>query len=153
MSFLSERTQPVIMADATAGTSYTVATSVFNLATYGCDSLMVVAHVAASTGNGFTMTAQAGATSSAIGGLCLVPGSTASLMTAATTVTGGKVLYLDIKNSPGQFAGIKHTGLGACTVSIVGYPYDSKVQKIPLSASLPTTSVGSYYAIVNPTTA
>lgn len=154
MSFLSERIQPVIMADATAGTSYTVANAAsVNLATYGCDSLLIVAHVAASTGTGFTMTAQGGDTTSALGGYCLVPGSTASLMTAATTVTGGKVLYLDVKNAPHKFVGVKHTGLGAVTASIIGYPYDSKSQKMPLSANLPTTAVGSYYAVVNPTTA
>lgn len=155
MSYISERTQPILMANMVAGTSYTVANSAsVNLATYQADSLFVVATILASTGTGFTMTAQGGATTSALGAYCAVPGSTATLVTCATTVTGGKVLYIDMKNVPHQYVGVKHTGLGAVSGSIVGYPYDSKLQVVPMSADLASTVSGAGpYVIVNPTTA
>jgi hypothetical protein len=154
MSFLSERTQPIVMANIIAGTSYTVANSAsVNLSDYGCDSLLVVATVSVTTGNGFTMTAQGGATTSALGGYCVTPGSTATLLTVSCTAAG-KVCYLDLKNVPHKYVGVKHTGLGALTGVIHGYPYDSKSQKISLSADLASTAVGSgYYTSVNPTTA
>ncbi len=155
MSFFSERTQPVLVANLIAGTSYTVANGAsVNLATYQADSVYFLAVITATTLTGFTMTVQGGATTSALGGYCLVPGSTATLVTLGTTVTGGKFLYADCKNVPHQYVGVKHTGLGATNGAIVAFPYDSKSQRLAISADMASTVSGTgYIAIVNPTTA
>ncbi len=154
IGFLSERTQPVVMANIVAGTSYTVANSAsVDLKAYNADSLLVVAVVSVTTGNGFTMTAQGGASTSALGGYCVAAGSTATLLTVSSTAAG-KCCYLDIKNARHQYVGVKHTGLGALTGVILGFPYDSKRQPVPLSADLNSTAVGGgYYTSVTPTTA
>jgi len=154
MPYLSEQTTPVLMANVVAGTSYTQTSAAsVNLATYQADSLLIVATVNATTLTGFTMTAQGGATTSALGGYCAVPGSTATLVTLATTAPN-KVLVMDLKNVPHQYVGVKHTGLAATNVTIMGYPYDSKLNPVPLTTDAPSTVAGTgYYQIVNPTTA
>lgn len=153
IGFLSERTQPLVLANIIAGTSYTVTSSAsVDLKAYNADSLLVVAVVGVTTGAGFTMTAQGGATTAALGGYCVAAGSTATLLTVSTTAAG-KACYIDIKNARHQYVGVKHTGQ-AITGVILGFPYDSKKQPIPLSTDLNSTAAGGgVYTSVTPTTA
>ena len=154
MSFLSERTQPVLVSNTVAGTSYTQTSgSSVDLRTYQADSIMFVAVVNATTLTGFTMTVQGGDSTTALGGYCVTPGSTTTLMTVSSTAPA-KVVYADCKNVKHRYVGVKHTGLAASNVTILGFPYDSKLQSVPLSADLSSTVVGTgWYAVVNPTTA
>ena len=154
-SFLSQLTQPITLANIVAGTSYTVTSSAsVDLKAYNADSVLIVATLSVTTGNGFTMTAQGGDTTSALGGYCAAAGSTATLLTVSSTAAG-KLCYIDIKNSRHNYVGVKHTGLGALTGSILGFPYNSKSsQALTLSADLNSTAVGGgYYTSVSPTTA
>lgn len=152
--YLSEITQPVILANVVAGTSYTVASSdSIDLKTYNADSVLIVAVTNATTLTGFTMTAQGGDSTSALGGYCQAAGSTAAVITAATTAPG-KVMYIDIKNSRHRYVGVKHTGLAATNATILAFPYSTKQQPLALSASLSSTAQYTGWAkAVSPTTA
>ncbi len=153
MSFLTERTMPVLMNNTVAGASF-IQTSVssVDLQAYQADSLLIVAVVNATSLTGYTITAQGGATTSALGGYCAVPGSTSTLVTWATT-NPGTIGFLDLKNCPHRYVGAKHTGLGDHTnVTVIGFPYDSKKQAVPITVSSTVSGTG-YYQVVNPTTA
>lgn len=153
--FLSERTQPVVLAYTTASSSYAEATATVDLQAYNADSVLIVGTVMAATGSGLSMTAIGGDSTSALGGLCVTAGSTSTLLTVASTAIG-KCIFLDIKNSRHRYTGIKSTGLGAGIYHIVGFPYDSKKQPVPLvtTASLSSTVSGTgFYRSVTPTTA
>lgn len=154
VGYLSQQTQPVLMANLVAGTSYAQANSTsVDLSAYDADSLFVVAAVTATTLTGFTMTAQGGATTSALGGYCVAAGSTSSLLTVATT-NPAKLLFIDIKNARHRYVGVKHTGLAATNGVILGFPYNSKKQPVPLSTDLSSTVSGTgFYQSVSPTTA
>lgn len=154
ISYLSEITQPVVLANVVAGTSYTVTSSdSLDLKTYNADSVLLVAVVNATTLTGFTMTAQGGDSTSALGAYCQAAGSTAAVITAASTAPG-KAVFIDIKNSRHRYVGVKHTGLAASNVTILGFPYNTKQQPVALSASLSSTVVYTGWArAVTPTTA
>lgn len=146
--FLTEHVAPVLMSNTVAGTSYAATGStVVDLQTQRCDSCLIVAVTNATTLTGFTMTAQASnSTSTGFGGLCTAAGSTASLMTVSSTDVG-KILLLDVKNAPNRYLRVSHTGLAATNVTILGFPYNSKV--IPCT----TGDATSVVRVINPTTA
>lgn len=153
--FLSERTTPITLAYTTAVSSYAETSATVDLQAYNADSLLVVGTVSAATGAGLSMTAIGGDSTSALGGYCVAAGSTSSLLTVASTVIGKSIL-LDVKNSRHRYVGIKSTGLGAGLYTILGFPYDSKKQPVPLTttASLASTVSGTgFYRSVTPTTA
>lgn len=155
MSYLSERTQPYVLANTTSATSYAETTATVDMQAVQADSLLIVATVGNTTGGGFTMTAIGGASTSALGGLCVSAGSTSSLLTVATT-SMLKASFIDIKNVSHRYVGVKHTGTGATQVAILAFPYDSSQEPMPLTAtgSLASTVSGTgFYRSVSPTTA
>ena len=153
LGYLSQTTQPVVIANTTVGSSYVEVSATVNLGTYNADSIMIVGLANQVAGAGFTMTAIGGASTSALGGYCTAAGSTSSLLTAATT-TSGKLVFIDIKNARHKYVGVKHTGSGAAAVTILGFPYNTKTQPVPLSTDLSSTVSGTgFHRSVSPTTA
>ena len=147
MSYLTERTQPVLMANVVAGTSYTaVAAASVDLRAYNADSIVIVATVNATSLTGFTGTATGGASTASMLQLWATAGSSSTVLTLTTTAPA-KILYWDLKQHPYRYAGLNHTGLGDKTnVTILGFPYDSKQQPVPLSSDLPSTASGTGYS-------
>ena len=152
-AFLSSMTQPVLMAVNNAS-SYTVAaSSSVNLSSWNADSLLIVATIADTTLTGFTMTATGGASTASMTTLVGAAGSGSTAALTVSSTAPGKCVYIDVKNVTTKFVGANHTGLAASIVSIVGYPYDSKKQKVDLSGSLSSTASGTGYIVaVSPTT-
>ena len=152
MAHLSEQIQPVLMA-INAGSSYTVAaSSSIDLQAYNADSCLIVATIHDTTTTGFTMTATVGASTAAMTTALTGSGSTVAL-TVGTTAPA-KVCWIDLKNLPYRYVGANHTGLAASIVSILGFPYNSKKQPIPITSSVGSTVAGSsnFAVSVNPST-
>lgn len=154
MSLFSERSQPYLLANLVAGTSVASGNSALvDLQTANADSVFILGAITASTGTGFTMTAIAGASTTALGAYVVTPGSTSTLLTVSSTISG-KFCYLDLKNVGHRYVGARYVGGGAINGAIIAFPYDSKTQEVPFSTDLASTVVGAgVYTSVNPTTA
>ncbi len=149
MSLISERVQPVVLANIVAGTSYAATGSTpIDMESFNADSVLIVAVLNATTGNGFQMTAQGSASSgTGFSGYCVAAGSTTSLLTVSSTAAG-LASYIDMKDVPHRFVRVTSTGLGACNVTITAFPYDSKSQPVTVQPV-----AGSFIASVSPTSA